>query len=125
MMNNNEKKLRNDLVSWMISYNIPHNASNALLKILSQHISYNIPMDTRTLLKTPRQTNILKVCGGEFFHFGLHNIIKKMLLKNNDKCFNLIINIDGLPLAKSSQTSLWTILCSNTTCDGISCFCIF
>lgn len=37
-----------------------------------------------------------------------------MLLKNNDKDINLLINIDGLPLAKSSQASLWTILCSNT-----------
>lgn len=111
---NNEKKLKNDIAAWVISYNIPHNASNALLKILNQHTSYNIPLDTRTLLQTPRQTNILKVCEGEYFHFGLHDIIKKMLLKNNDKCFNLIINIDGLPLAKSSQASVWTILCSNT-----------
>jgi len=27
---------------------------------------------------------------------------------------NLLINIDGLPLAKSSHASLWPILCSNT-----------
>jgi len=71
-------------------------------------------MDTRTLLQTPRQTNIVKVCGGEYFHFGSHNIIKQMVLKDNDKCFKLLINIDGLPLAKSSQASLWPILCSNT-----------
>jgi len=70
-------------------------------------------LDTRTLLQIPRQTNILKVDEGEYFYFGLHNIIKKMLLKNNDKCLNLIINIDGVPLAKSSQASFWTILCSN------------
>lgn len=37
-----------------------------------------------------------------------------MLLKDNNTYVNLLINIDGLPLAKSSQASLWTILCSNT-----------
>lgn len=41
-------------------------------------------------------------------------MIQKMLLKDNNAYINLLINIDGLPLAKSSQASLWTILCSNT-----------
>jgi len=112
--NDDEKKLKNAIATWVVSYNIPHNACNALLKTLRQYTSYNMPMDTRTLLQTPRQTNIVKVCGGEYFHFGLHNIIKQMVLKDNDKCFKLLINIDGLPLAKSSQASLWPILCSNT-----------
>lgn len=37
-----------------------------------------------------------------------------MLTKNDDTCLNLIINIDGLPLVKLSQATLWPILCSNT-----------
>lgn len=37
-----------------------------------------------------------------------------MLLRSDKKYINLLINIDGLPLAKSSQASLWPILCSNT-----------
>ncbi|XP_032686443.1 uncharacterized protein LOC116851274 [Odontomachus brunneus] len=112
--NNDDNKFRNDIATWSVSYNIPHSACNALLKILRQYTSYNLPMDTRTLLQTPKQTNIVQLCGGEYFHFGIHDIITKMLLKNNDKYFNLIIHIDGLPLAKSSQASFWTILCSNT-----------
>lgn len=37
-----------------------------------------------------------------------------MLIKNENTYINLIINIDGFPLAKSSQAQLWPILCSNT-----------
>lgn len=65
-------------------------------------------------MKTPRQTHILEICEGEYFYFGLNEIIQKILLKDNNIYVNLLINIDGLPLAKSSQASLWTILCSNT-----------
>lgn len=117
--NDNENKLRNALATWAISHNITHNACNSLLKIFRLYTSYNIPTDVRTLLQTPRKTDILKVCGGDYFHSGLYDIIKKMLLKNDDKYTNLIINIDGLLLAKSSQASLWTILCSNTVNKSI------
>lgn len=37
-----------------------------------------------------------------------------MLLRSDEKYINLLISTDGLPLAKSSQASLWPILCSNT-----------
>lgn len=37
-----------------------------------------------------------------------------MLLKFHEKYINLLININGLPLAKSSNATLWPILCSNT-----------
>lgn len=97
-----------------MSYNIPHNACNALLKVLQKHTSCNFFTDTRTLLKTPRQNNIIKICGGEYFYLDLHNIIKNMLLKSNERYIDLLINIDGLPLAKSSHAALWPILCSNT-----------
>lgn len=109
-----ENQVRNAVATWAVSHNITHNACNDLLYIFRQYTLYNLPVDIRTLLKTPRETDILRICGGEYFHSGLQEIIKKMLSKNDDTCINLILNIDGLPLAKSSRTSLWTILCSNT-----------
>lgn len=36
-----------------------------------------------------------------------------MFLKSYEKCINLFINIDGLPLSKSLHALLWPILCSN------------
>lgn len=111
---NNDNELNKALATWAVLHNISQTACNALLKILKQYTSHNLPANARTLLKIPRQTHILKMCEGEFFYFGLNDIIQKMLLKNNNSYINLFINIDGLPLAKFSQASLWTILCSNT-----------
>lgn len=42
-----------------------------------------------------------------------------MLLKYNENAIDLLINIDGLPLGKSSNTSLWLILCSNTKDNAV------
>lgn len=69
----------------------------------------------RTLLQTPRQTDISKIFEGKYAHWSLDNVIHKMLLKcNYIESIDLLINIDGLPLGKSSNTSLWLILCSHT-----------
>jgi len=99
---------------WSVKYNICHNACNALLKILQEHTLCNFFKDARSLLKTPRQTEILKICGGKFFCWSLSDIIANMLLKYDTKHIDLLFNIDGLPLSKSSNASLWPILCSNT-----------
>lgn len=75
----------------------------------------------RTLLKTPQQIDISKVGEGEYFHWSLKNVIEKMALKcdENDESIDLLINIDGLPISKSSNASLWLILCSNTKNDAV------
>jgi len=111
---NNDEAFRNAIAIWSVKYNICHNACNALLKILQEHTLCNFFKDARSLLKTPRQTEILKICGGKFFYWGLSDIIANMLLKYDTKHTDLFLNIDDLPLSKSSNASLWPILCSNT-----------
>lgn len=113
--NNNIKEQFEDvLASWAVSYNVPHNAGNALLTILRKYTPYNFPLQMRSLLQTPRQTDIIKVCEGEYFHWGVDNVIQKMLAKCNEiESIDLLINIDDLPVGKSSNASLWPILCSN------------
>lgn len=105
--------IRNALATWAILYNIPHNVCTALLKILRQYniMSHYLPLDARTLLQTPKQSNnIVTLNEGEFVYLGLESIIKQMLAKNNELSINLLINIDGLLLSKSSNASLWPIL---------------
>jgi len=110
----NDEAFRNAIAIWSVKFNICHNACNALLKILQEHTLCNFFKDARSLLKTPRQTEILKICEGEFFYWGLSDIIANMLLKYDTKHIDLLLNIDGLPLSKSSNASLWPILCSKT-----------
>lgn len=38
-----DNKFKNDLAIWALSYNINHNACNALIKILRQYTSCNFP----------------------------------------------------------------------------------
>ncbi|KAF5281928.1 hypothetical protein FQR65_LT14454 [Abscondita terminalis] len=108
----NSKDFQNEIAEWSIKFNIQHNALSALLVILKKNSNPDFPVDARTLLKTPRHTEIQQIKGGQYAHFGLHEILKYMTNKKSDK-IELMVNIDGLPLSKSSNICLWPILCSN------------
>jgi len=62
-----------------------------LLKVLQKHTLCNFFKDARSLLKTSRQTEILKICGDEFFYWGLSDIIANMLLKYDIKHIDLLL----------------------------------
>ena len=70
-------------------------------------------MDARTLLKTPRdvEVNTLKG-GGKYCHLGIEDGLKNM--PNYDlgsiSELKMQINIDGLPISKSSGSQVWPIL---------------
>lgn len=101
------------LSEWALTHNVPHNAVNDLLKILKPHFSF-LPLDARTLLGTPRNIDIRKVEPGEYYHFGLKNSIEK-LLEHSKVCqmsnpVEICLNVDGLPISKSSGSQLYPIL---------------
>nr|CAI5841124.1 unnamed protein product [Callosobruchus analis] len=111
---------KDELQLWAVSHSIPQNAVTDLLGILRHHTSYVLPKDCRTLLKTPRAIEILQLGNGSYCHFGLKSIINKMYHErkiNNLPSSNieLLVNIDGLPISKSSSAALWPILCSDDT----------
>lgn len=103
--NENERELsfENNLATWAVEYQIPHNALNALLCRLKKHSCFStLSADARTLLKTPRKQHIRTVVPGTYYHFGLLKPIKQILssVKENIDCLKIAINIDGLPLYK-------------------------
>ena len=57
----------------------------------------------------------MKKCGGDYVYLGLLNGIKRILSENQeaipDKKMNLIVDVDGVPLYKSSGAQFWPILC--------------
>lgn len=61
-----------------------------------------------------RNTNISNCADGEYYHFGLLKSIENssLSLSKNLSNIKISINIDGLPLSKSSQQQLWPILSS-------------
>ena len=76
-----------------------------------------MPLDSRTLLKTPHIVSQLELFGGKYIYVGLkENIITglKSLEKDDEDVakIKLIVNVDGVPLFKSSDHQIWPILCS-------------
>lgn len=113
-----EKSLWKDLQTLIIQNNIPHNTANTLLRILKNYGHVELPSDVRVLLNTPRNvSNHIKSIGnGRYIHFGIASSLARsiqiysMFIKNNEVKLN--INIDGLPISKSSGSQFWPIMAS-------------
>ncbi|KAK5647965.1 hypothetical protein RI129_002857 [Pyrocoelia pectoralis] len=109
--NNINVQIRN----WALTHNIPLNAISDLLKILKSYFP-SLPTDARSLLNTPRHIVKKKIEPGEYVHFGLRDCIEKLLSQlQSSNCITTIeacINIDGLPISKSSGSQIYPILCS-------------
>ena len=77
----------------------------AILRISDEHS--DLPKDARTLLNTPRHVEAVSRFGGQYLYVGITKGMKHQvdLLKNADS-FELTVNIDGLPLSKSSNSQL-------------------
>lgn len=104
-----------ELKSFAEHSQIKHVHLNHLLKLLQKAGFNNLPEDSRTLLGTPRTSNFeISLCPpGEYLHYGLKKAIENLLygstcIDETELMFDL--NIDGLPIAKSSGTCLWPIL---------------
>lgn len=101
------------LQSWAVNEKVSHSAVTSLLHILHEYHSF-LPMDCRTLLKTPRQMKTKKLFNGEYLHFSLTHTLKHILNNSNEFSNNIFLsfNIDGLPIFQSSTLQFWPILCS-------------
>lgn len=108
----------NGLANWAVKFNIAHNALGELLNLLIRH-DIQVPQDPRTLLKTPRNTGTsLKIINpGSYIHFGFQKALQKLVNQMEQKNIvcesnNLMVcvNIDGLPVSKSSGSQLWPIM---------------
>ncbi|KAB0803122.1 hypothetical protein PPYR_00092 [Photinus pyralis] len=112
--------LQEDLRTWVIKYSqIPRTAVNDLLALLRRNGHCDLPNDSRTLLSTPRNSaNFIETfSSGRYAHFGVYEQLKDSIVKHYPKNqypteVNLLINIDGLPLSKSSAIQFWPILCA-------------
>jgi len=126
----NNTSLQEDLQKLLvIERNITHSIVNELLTILRKHGHVDLLKDVRVLLQTPRNAsvNFKSVGNGRYMHFGIFSGLKrsiqiysKFITRNNIK---LNINIDGLPLSKSSGSQFWPILASIENIDVYTSFC--
>lgn len=105
--------LLNSLRTWAVTFNIKHNALKELLVILNKRLSDVLPRDPRTLVRTPHSVSIQNVTEGQYWHHGLKYSIEKVCSDvSGPVSLSLKINIDGLPIYKSSKDEFWPILFS-------------
>jgi len=114
----NDISLTSKLAAWAVKNNITLSALGNLLSIIQEIPGYNdIPKDARTLVKTPSKIIITSLDSGTYFYFGIEKTLNsfcinyKICIEQNEE-FLLAVNIDGLPISKSTNSSFWPILCS-------------
>ena len=118
--------INEDLAIWVNRYRPSREAVNELLKILSKQ-GLSVPKDSRTLLKSPRVVDVVSKCGGTFSYLGIKTGIL-IALENMQAVENEIfldVDIDGVPLTKSSNSQLWPILGAINNSDFVFVIAVF
>lgn len=94
---------------------ISHSRLETLLAILRRRSYPTLPKCAKTFLYTTSENYNIKVFDNirKFVYFGIEKTIKIQLNPTIHELDNieLIFNVDGLPLFKSSKKQLWPILC--------------
>ena len=106
--------LEENLRQWSTRNKTTQRSLNELLAILRKQ-GHLLPKDARTLLVTPRAVGSEPKCGGQYIYYGLEKGIchlpsQTMSFKHDHDLINLSINIDGVPLFRSSKVQFWPIL---------------
>lgn len=111
-----KKSSREALRKWAIDYNISHQALKGLLSVIKdQYGDVDLPSDPRTLLITPQNTSMLvkAIPGGTYWHQGLEVCLRnRFKFISSDISIELNVNMDGIPIHKSSKDQFWPILCN-------------
>lgn len=105
---------RQKLATWAAKNNCHRGTVNELLGILRKE-GHSLPKDSRTLLSTPRTVSTSSKCGGQYVYLGIEHGVRQILSENpsfveKNKRIQLKVNVDGLPLFKSSSSQFWPIL---------------
>lgn len=104
-------ELTESLKNWALKHGCTRQCINDILRIFID-LGHSVPRDARTILNTSRNVATRPMKEGDYVYMGVQNRIEK-LLKWHQYSVNKIslkINIDGIPLFKSSSLQLWPIL---------------
>lgn len=97
---------------WTVEFNIQRSAITVLLHFLNEFFP-NLPLDSRTLLGTPRKTNIVPLNPGTYHHLGLESHLIDLIRRYGmiPELLLLAINLDGVPIFSDSvENNFWVIL---------------
>lgn len=103
------------LRDWALRNKITDQALRELLHLLKiDEVDRKIlPKDARTLLKkTNKKIETVSLSGGQYWHYGIDEILEAIKKAKIEipSFLELSINIDGIPVCKSSGKQFWPIL---------------
>ena len=109
------REFQERLSNWAIECNIPRTRVNELLHVLKSYPGLDfLPRDYKSLLKTVRKVVSVSIKPGSYVHFGVGNGIIRCLrtvqLGDLPTHGKLKVSIDGIPLAKSTNSQFWPFL---------------
>jgi hypothetical protein len=106
------------LRNWAVDSRIPLVHVSSLLKLLNSKadLSY-LPLCASTLLHSKRGKFVfIDVPPGKYYHFGVEAALYSVLVALEAKGIQiplelkLLLNVDGIPISKSSTSQFWSIL---------------
>lgn len=112
---NSKDSLQEGLVSWANKFMVKQNALDGLFCLLKNNGHSELPTCARTLLQTCRTVSIRSKSGMEYIYFPLATQLLKHFKGYPAEAVSGLetsINVDGLPLFKSSNKTLWPVLCA-------------
>ena len=102
--NFNSNNFLSEIANWAARFNVTHSFLNGLMHILRKHVDKDLPGDARIFLKTQRTVPVITKCGREYTYIGISEAISKQPIDKDKSEISLFVNIDGLPLFKSSHS---------------------
>ena len=119
-----EVSLESQLATWVQQHMVTQSATDSLLKIIKPFVKESLPSCARTLMQTPRNLQISKKCGGEYFYFGIRSSVERRassglklpqcrmpyLSSKDTKVLSISVGFDGVPVARSSNGQFWPLL---------------
>lgn len=105
------ERIENELLEWSLKYMTKNKPLSDLLKILKSN-GLKVPLDARTLKRTPRNIVTKDVFPGKYWHYGIKPIVD-LCIQNGiilPETLTLDTFIDGVSLYKSSKEQFYGIL---------------
>ncbi len=98
---------------WITSTGCKRKAANILLHYTKYKFNVDVPVDYRTLLKTPISPIPSYVAPGSYIHVGVHRALYQLMSEARTATFVTIkmqFFIDGLSISKSTNDTAWIIM---------------
>lgn len=107
-----DTSMKTQIAAWAVSCRVPHKSLRIILGILKNG-GVDVPLDPRTLLKTPRINEIITLSYGKYQHYGIEKGIRNVLkdiknLRTTSNVLNLEINIDDVPIDNIQSATVIT-----------------